>query len=596
MIRVLLFFIGVTVLAIGTVWLADRPGDISVTWLGYQVETSVMVGVIAAVLVVAAAILVWSIIRGIIRVPAAFFAARSGRRVNRAYSAVSRGIVAIGAGDAPAARRLAHEARRLTPNEPLALLLGAQTAQLAGDGIEAERTFRAMAERNDTKLLGLHGLFIEAQRRGDAGAARACAEEAAAVEPALPWAAEAALQYSCVDGNWVGALALLESNMNNGLVAKDVYRRQRAVLLTGRALSESEKNSGGAIDLALQALKLSPGLVPAAALAGQLLTKEGRLRKASRVIEAAWRVNPHPDLAEVYANIRPRLSSRERLSRMRTLARQAPNNPESAIAVARAAIDAQEFGTARERLRPLLENPTQRVAALMAEIEEKESGDVGRSREWMVRALTATRDPAWTADGVVSDIWMPISPTTGRLDAFEWRAPVADLGPPGPLIEYARVSSALQKQLETKLAAEPAATSAPSTPSAPSAAPQAAKAAEPAKAPQPAKAPEPAKAPQSAKAPEPAKAPQKVAAAPAQTLELAAAKPAAAPPPPPPPRQSATPKKGEAPKPAQPVAPLSRVPDDPGPEPGKGKQGNSGAAPKAAPKKAEAEKPRLFFR
>ena len=38
----------------------------------------------------------------------------------------------------------------------------------------------------------------------------------------------------------------------------------------------------------------------------------------------------------------------------------------------------------------------------MAEIEEAE-GDVGRSREWMARAMRAAPDPAWTADGVVSD-------------------------------------------------------------------------------------------------------------------------------------------------------------------------------------------------
>ena len=46
-------------------------------------------------------------------------------------------------------------------------LLHAQSAQLDGDRDGAQRAFRAMAEREDTRLLGLRGLFIEAQRADD---------------------------------------------------------------------------------------------------------------------------------------------------------------------------------------------------------------------------------------------------------------------------------------------------------------------------------------------------------------------------------------------------------------------------------------------
>ena len=60
----------------------------------------------------------------------------------------------------------------------------------------------------------------------------------------------------------------------------------------------------------------------------------------------------------------------------------------------------------------------------MAEIEEAEHGDEGRVREWMARAMRASGDPVWTADGVVSDRWLPVSPN-GRLDGFEWKVPLA---------------------------------------------------------------------------------------------------------------------------------------------------------------------------
>jgi HemY protein len=60
---------------------------------------------------------------------------------------------------------------------------------------------------------------------------------------------------------------------------------------------------------------------------------------------------------------------------------------------------------------------------LMAEIEEGENGDQGRVRQWLTRAFHAPRDPAWVADGHVYERWAPVSPVTGRVDAFEWKVP-----------------------------------------------------------------------------------------------------------------------------------------------------------------------------
>jgi HemY protein len=37
----------------------------------------------------------------------------------------------------------------------------------------------------------------------------------------------------------------------------------------------------------------------------------------------------------------------------------------------------------------------------------------------MARAVHARRDPAWTADGLIAERWMSVSPVSGRLDAFQ---------------------------------------------------------------------------------------------------------------------------------------------------------------------------------
>jgi HemY protein len=428
MIRVILFLALVALIALGAAWIADRPGDVAITWQGYRIETSVTVAAVGIVVLIVVALLLWSLIRTILRFPDLVAMALGHRRGVRGYLAISRGLVAIGAGDGKAAQKFAEEAERIAPGEPLALLLNAQCAQLAGDRAGAEFAFRAMTERKDTKLLGLRGLYVEAQRRADGVAARGFAEEAARAAPSLAWAGQAVLDYRCTAGDWVGALAALDRNSRYGLIDKAGYRRQRAVLLTARALSVEETEPDRARALALEAVKLAPALVPAADLAARLLGERGDLKKASRIIEATWRASPHPDLADAFAHLRSGESARERLMRVQSLADKAPGHPESALAVARAATDAQEFATARLALRPLLREPTQRVAVLMAEIEQRESADEGRAREWMSRALHAAKDPAWTADGIVSDRWMPVSPVSGRLDAFQWKVPLEELG------------------------------------------------------------------------------------------------------------------------------------------------------------------------
>src|SRR5262249_7178733 len=164
----------------------------------------------------------------------------SHRRGVRGYLAISRGLVAVGSGDMRAAQRAADEASRIAPGEPLALLLDAQCAQLAGDRAAAEHAFRKMTEHEDTKLLGHRRLFIEAQRRQDHAAARAYAEEAANAAPSLGWAGQAVLEFRSTAGDWAGAQQALDRNSRFGLIDKADYKRQRAVLITARALSAEE--------------------------------------------------------------------------------------------------------------------------------------------------------------------------------------------------------------------------------------------------------------------------------------------------------------------------------------------------------------------
>jgi HemY protein len=427
MFRIISFLVLVALAAAGAAWVADQAGDVTLSWSGWRIETSLPVFALALGVTILAAILAWTILSALWRTPERIRRSRRERRHARGRHAITKGLLAIGHGDSTAARLHAGVARRHAAHDPLALLLHAQSAQLDGDRAGAQAAFREMAEREDTRLLGLRGLFIEAQRADDPVSAVMIAEEALKLAPASTWASQAVLGFRCAKGDWSGALAILDNNLSSGLIDKSVYWRQRGVLLTARALELEKVDRDLSRESAMEAVKLAPTLVPAAVLASKYQSEAHQVRRSMRIVETAWLAQPHPDLADAYAHVRLGDSARQRLVRVETLAAKAPGHIESALAIARAAIDATEFARAREALAPFTAAPTQRVALLMAEIERNEHGDSGRARAWTLRAVRALHDPVWTADGYVSDRWQPVSPVSGRLDAFQWQTPVAAL-------------------------------------------------------------------------------------------------------------------------------------------------------------------------
>ena len=424
MVRIILFLLLIALGAAGAAWIAEQTGDVVLSWGGYRVQTTLPVFVLVLGIVVVAAMMIWAILRGVWRTPARMRRSRRERRQARGRHAITQGLLAIGHGDSTAARVHAEAARKHAAHDPLALLLHAQSAQLDGDREGAQRAFRAMAEREDTRLLGLRGLFIEAQRADDPVAAVMVAEEALKLSPSSSWASHAVLGFCCAKGDWAGALKILDNNQSAGLIDKATYRRQRGVLLTARALELEKVDRDLSRESVMEAVKLAPTLVPAAVLASKFESEAHQMRRSMRLVETAWLAQPHPDLADAYSHVKLGDSARQRLVRVETLAAKMPGHIEGALAIARAAIDASEFTKAREALAPFIAAPTQRVALLMAEIERTEHGDSGRARAWTLRAVRALHDPAWTADGYVSDRWRPVSPVTRAARCL----PVADAG------------------------------------------------------------------------------------------------------------------------------------------------------------------------
>jgi len=432
-IRLFIFLLVVLGLGWGFSWIADRPGLISITWQDHLIETSIMVAASMVVALIAAVMIVWWVIGVIWTSPLSVRRYFRTRKRDRGYQALSTGLIAAGAGNAVLARKMSIRTRGLlsADQEPLIHLLEAQAALIEGRHADARAKFEQMAEDPETRELGLRGLYMEARRLGANEAARQYAEKAVEHAPYLPWAAQATLESRSQSGRWDEAIQLLDQQRAASVLERGEAERLKAVLLTAKASERLEGDPNGAREDAKAALKLAKGLVPAAIIAAKAYLREDNIRKAAGILESAWKIEPHPDLGRTYVRARSGDSTLDRLKRAEKLEALRPNNIESLLVVAQAALDAQQFPKARAKAEAAARMQSREAAyLLLADIEEAETGDQGRVRHWMAQALRAGRDPAWVADGIVSDKWLPLSPVTGRLDAFEWKVPFGQIEGP----------------------------------------------------------------------------------------------------------------------------------------------------------------------
>ena len=478
------FLIVAGFVAAAAVWVADHPGTVRVDWLGQQREWHVGMLLLAAVLLMVVAALGYYAWRRLLATPRSARQAIEASRRRRGYQALTNGLVAVAAGDAAEARRWARRSEKLLDEPPLNLLLSAQAAQLADDEAAARQAFEAMLLRPETRFLGLRGLVQQSLKQGDSKQALAHVEAAYRLRPETPWVLETLFDLTEREGRLEEAARVLnEAKRRRALPAAEADRR-RAVLLVEQAIAaERAGEIAEAHDKAKAALRVTPDLTAAARLAALAAQRLGHAHEAERILERAWTVLPHPELARVYLALSPGATPSERFKLLQRLTGGAPQHAETHLALAEAAIAAKLWAEARRELEPLEREPIDaRVALAAALLAESEAGDLETARRWRERATHLAAPPLWTCAlcGATAGEWQPRCPVCGGFDSLQWRPGPTGLAP----IEPPRVVETRSVEAMTPAAPREPAAASPPPPSPPSSPP-------PAPAPQP----EPAAAP-----------------------------------------------------------------------------------------------------
>ncbi|MGR3461933.1 MAG: heme biosynthesis protein HemY [Roseovarius sp.] len=348
-------------------------------------------------------------------------------RQEKGYRALGEGVLALASGEGDKAVLQAAKAEKFLHKPALTDLITAQGAEMAGDKAKAEAAFKRLLSNEKTRFVGVRGILRQKLEAGETDAALKLAKTAFALKPRQVEIQDTLLQLQADKSDWKGARATLGAKLKYGALPRDVHKRRDAVL----ALSEArdvldEGRTIEAREAAIEANRMSPDLVPAAVLAARGYVEAGKKRAAVRVINKAWLMRPHPDLAAAFAAIEPDETPQARLKRFAKLLKVHPDDRETRLLEAELCLAAEDFPAARRALGDLAEvEPDARVLTIMAAIERGEGASDAVVKGWLARALGAPRGPQWCCDNCqhIHAEWHPVCENCHSFDTLSWRAP-----------------------------------------------------------------------------------------------------------------------------------------------------------------------------
>ena len=197
--------------------------------------------------------------------------------------------------------------RRSCCNGPdVTRLLSAQAAEMSGDRAKASSYYKEMLADDRTRFVGVQGLMQHKLDDGDTDTALALAQEghraaarqrARAADGVRPAVEEGRLGRRADHAQRRGA--------RPAAAARRRHPPRRGAVAGRRPRGAGRRRQRRGSEAALQANRLAPTLVPAAALAARVQADKGAKRKATKLLINAWAANPHPDLAAAFAALEP---------------------------------------------------------------------------------------------------------------------------------------------------------------------------------------------------------------------------------------------------------------------------------------------------
>ena len=345
-------------------------------------------------------------------------------RERKGFRALSEGMMALASGEGSTALSKAKKAEKYLNQPSLTNLLAAQAAEIAGEAEHAEEIYKELILDPTTRFVGVRGIMKKRLSEGDTDTALKLAEKAFSLKPKHEETQDVLIGLQTRGSDWRGARKTLSAKLKYGSLPKDIHKRRDAVLALSEAaeIIETDKRIDAQVT-AIEANRMSPDLVPAAALVAKEYLTDDKKKNAIKVIKKAWESQPHPDLAAIYSEIYQGESSEDREKGFKLLAKMNPKHVETKIMMAEMYLQAEDFPNARRSLGDTYEtSPNVRTLTIIAAIEKGEGADDSVIRKWLTKAVSAPRGPQWVCENcsTVHSVWRPTCFNCNALDTLTW--------------------------------------------------------------------------------------------------------------------------------------------------------------------------------
>ena len=190
------------------------------------------------------------------------------------------------------------------------------------------------------------------------------------------------------------ALDVLKKAERMEVMDQKVIKKARAMINYEQAKLESDEfRKESYLE---QANRLAPDITSVAVDYSKLLKHMDKIKRARKVLEAAWSAQPDISLLEEYIGLDPETDPKEVMKSANRLVGYNEHHPDGYLALAQLSIKMQEWGKARAALNAYqdVREADKEYCYLMARLELSQHADQTRYREWMERAIQLTKMPA----------------------------------------------------------------------------------------------------------------------------------------------------------------------------------------------------------
>lgn len=439
MFQTLWFFIKLFIAAALAIWLVTQEGDVDINMMGYSLSMPTGIFLLFILTSFIVTLTLYRLVRGILNAPKKMVAYTQASQRKKSFRALTRGLVAVAAGDAKQATHYSKQTKNLWPDlKGLPLLLEAQAAQLRGETGLAQNRFERMLADNDSAFLGVRGLMNEALKNNDYARALDFARKAEKQHPKKPWVVKGVYDLEIKNRQWRDALRTNHKLNKLKIYDKDKITSDRIAIYLhhhDKALKAGDEKA--ALSEVEKAYKLDPNFVPTVTRYCRYLIQNGQHKKVVRLIEKSWKNQTHPDLADLWIKLAPEPKGKnpdkdqaKKIEWVERLLDLQPNSATAQIMAAKVAMEFNLWGEAKAYLnRAEKIYPSVEVYRLLTFVEQNSTHNEEAIHHLMERASRALPDKVWMCQetGIIYDEWSAIAKPHGAFNSIIWDVPGAQV-------------------------------------------------------------------------------------------------------------------------------------------------------------------------